>query len=77
MDLEDLIGLAERPERMDMGSTFLCPSCGANLDPLRLTRYEAPPKTLAIQLMRLRLEGGQNGQSRRPGAMPALPAISA
>ena len=59
VDLEDLIDVAERPERLELGGTFNCPACGAGVDPFRLVRFEKPPSTLAIQRMRFKPEGAR------------------
>ena len=70
VDLEDLIGVAERPEMRELGGTFCCLACGANLDPFRLVRFEEPRLILAIQLMRFRPEGARWGKSRVPVRCP-------
>jgi hypothetical protein len=57
VDLEDLIDVAERPERLDLGGTLCCPACGIRMDPFRLVRFEEPPPVLVIQLMRFKPEG--------------------
>ena len=33
VDLEDLLDVAERPERLELGGTYNCPACGICADP--------------------------------------------
>ena len=75
VDLEDLIEVAEQPDRMDLAGAFLCPACGGNADPLGLVRYEEPPRVLATQLMRFRVGGATLAKSpaRCPRYLRFLP----
>jgi ubiquitin C-terminal hydrolase len=72
VDLEDLLDVAERPERLDLGGTLCCPACGIRMDPFRLARFEEPPSVLVIQLMRFKPEGTMWVKSHVPVTCPPV-----
>ena len=56
VDLEDLLDVAHRPERLERGDAYCCPTCGIRAAPFQVVKFEAPPPTLAIQLLRFKPE---------------------
>ena len=72
VDLEDMIDVAERLERLELGGTFSCPACGAGVDPFRLVRFEKPPSTLAMQFIRFVPEGAKWVKYHVPVRCPPL-----